>query len=212
MIRILIAEDHAIVREGLKQLIALVPDIVVVDEARTGREALDKALSSDIDVLLLDMYLPQIQGMDVLKRLQNEAHAFAVLVLSMQDEAQFAARALKAGASGYVTKDSAPEVLLAAIRKVAAGGKFIDPALVDEMVFEVGLGETKAPHALLSDREDQVLRMIASGASLNAIAEKMALSAKTISSYKARLMRKLGVTSNAELIRYALDHKLIGDG
>lgn len=211
MIRILIAEDHAIVREGLKQLLALVPDVCVVDEARTGQEALHKALASDIDVLLLDMNLPQLQGMDVLKRLQNEPRTFSVLVLSMQDEAQFAARALKAGASGYVTKDSPPEVLLAGIRKVAAGGKFIDPALVDEMVFEVSLGDSRAPHALLSDREEQVLRMIVSGESLNAIAERMALSAKTISSYKARLMRKLGVSNNAELIRYALDHKLTGD-
>lgn len=208
MIRILIAEDHAIVREGLKQLLAMVPDVTVVDEASTGPDALRKALASDIDVLLLDMYLPQMQGMDVLKRLQSEPRRFAVLVLSMQDEAQFAARALKAGASGYVTKDSPPEILLAAIRKVAAGGRFIDPSLVDEMVFDVGLSDAKAPHLLLSDREDQVLRMIVSGASLNTIADQMSLSAKTISSYKARLMRKLGVNSNAELIRYALDHKL----
>lgn len=206
VIRILIAEDHAIVREGLKKIIALATDMQVVAEAATGIETLEKIRSVDFDLLLLDMFMPQLQGMDVLKRLQERGGAFHVLVLSMQDEAQFAARALKAGASGFLTKDSPPEVLLAAIRRVAAGGRYIDPCLVEDMVFQVSLAEGKPPHERLSDREDQVLRLIVAGRNLNAIADEMALSAKTVSSYKARVMRKLGVSSNAELIKYALEN------
>ncbi|MBB5404378.1 DNA-binding NarL/FixJ family response regulator [Paraburkholderia atlantica] len=208
MIRILIADDHAIVRGGLRQIIATTSDIVVVAEAAQGSEVIDGLRSRAVDLLLLDMTMPGISGVVLIRRVRAEHPSLPVLVLSIHDEAQVASRALRAGATGYLTKDSDPEVLLAAIRKLAEGGRFLDPKLVDAMVFDTQRDDVP-PHKVLSDREFQVLQMLAAGRSINEIAETCTLSAKTISTHKMRLMRKLGLSNNAELIRYAIRHGLI---
>ncbi|MFP3567464.1 response regulator [Paraburkholderia sp. SIMBA_030] len=210
MIKILIADDHAIVRGGLKQIIATTTDIVVAGEAAQGSEVVDKLRVSHVDLLLLDMTMPGISGVDLIRRVRAEQPALPVLVLSIHNEAQVVSRALRAGATGYVTKDSDPEVLLAAIRKLAAGGRFIDPKLVDAIIFETHSGDAP-PHNILSDREFQVLQMLALGKSINDIADTFSLSAKTISTHKMRLMQKLGLSNNAELIRYAIRHGLAAE-
>ncbi|WP_341316109.1 response regulator transcription factor [Paraburkholderia sp. IMGN_8] len=210
MIKILIADDHAIVRGGLKQIIATTTDIVVAGEAAQGSEVVDKLRASHVDLLLLDMTMPGISGVDLIRRVRAEQPALPVLVLSIHNEAQVVSRALRAGATGYVTKDSDPEVLLAAIRKLAAGGRFIDPKLVDAIIFETH-SDDAPPHNILSDREFQVLQMLALGKSINDIADTFSLSAKTISTHKMRLMQKLGLSNNAELIRYAIRHGLAAE-
>ncbi|MCC8404892.1 response regulator transcription factor [Paraburkholderia sp. MMS20-SJTN17] len=208
MIRILIADDHAIVRGGLRQIIATTSDLVVAAEAAQGAEVIDKLRSCAVDLLLLDMTMPGISGVALIRRVRADHPSLPVLVLSIHDEAQVASRALRAGATGYLTKDSDPEVLLGAIRKLAGGGRFIDPKLVDAMVFETQRGDVP-PHEVLSDREFQVLQMLAAGRSINEIAQACALSAKTISTHKMRLMQKLGLSNNAEVIRYAIRHGMI---
>lgn len=208
MIRILIGDDHAIVRSGLKQIIATTADLQVAGEAAQGTEVMAALRDSEYDLLLVDMTMPGLSGVDLIRRVKLERPQLPVLVLSMLNEAQFASRALRAGAAGYVTKDCEPEILLAAIRKVAAGGHFIDPALVDAMVFNTGSADA-APHEILSDREFQVLQLLATGSSLNEIGEKLNISAKTISTHKMRLMQKIGIDSNAALMRYAIRHGLI---
>ncbi|MEX4005019.1 response regulator [Paraburkholderia sp. EG285A] len=208
MIRILIADDHAIVRGGLRQILVTTADIVVTEEAGQGPEVIEKLRTSEIDLLLLDLNMPGLSGIDLIRRVRADRPALPVLVLSIHNEAQVASRALRAGATGYVTKDSDPEVLLAAIRKLADGGRFIDPKLVDAMVFEKYTGDMP-PHEILSNREFQVLQMLASGKSINDIAGTCALSAKTISTHKMRLMQKLGLSNNAEVIRYTIRQGLI---
>ncbi|WP_354683877.1 response regulator transcription factor [Cupriavidus necator] len=205
MIRVLIADDHAIVRSGLKQIIATTTDVVVAAEAADGGAVLEQLRAAEIDLLLLDMTMPGVSGIDLIRRVRAEWPDLAILILSMHNEAQVASRALRAGAWGYVTKDSDPEVLIGAIRKLAAGGKFIDPSLVDAMVFHQR-GQDAPAHELLSDREFQVLQRLAAGQTVNEIAESFSLSAKTISTHKMRLMQKLGLQNNAELIRYAIKH------
>jgi len=210
MIRILVADDHAIVRGGLRQILATTADIVVTAEAGQGSEVIEKLRASEINLLLLDMNMPGIRGIDLIRRVRSDRPTLPILVLSIHNEAQVASRALRAGATGYVTKDSDPEVLLEAIRKLADGGRFIDPKLVDALVFEKHAIDVPS-HEVLSDREFQVLRMLACGTSINDIADAFALSAKTISTHKMRLMQKLGLSSNAEVIRYAIRHGLIGE-
>jgi DNA-binding NarL/FixJ family response regulator len=208
MIHILIADDHAIVRSGLKQIIATTADITVSAEAAKGAQVLGMLRTCRVDLLVLDMTMPGISGIDLIHRVRTERPALPILVLSMHEEGQVVSRALRAGAAGYVTKDSDPEVLLAAIRKVAGGGRFIDPRLVDTIVFDTPVSDA-APHEMLSNREFQVLQMLTAGKSVNEIAEAFALSAKTISTHKMRLMQKLGVGNNADLIRYAIRHGLV---
>ncbi|WP_042303117.1 response regulator [Paraburkholderia kururiensis] len=210
MIHILIADDHAIVRGGLKQIVATTTDIVVAGEAANGAEVVEKLRNCQVDLLLLDMTMPGISGVGLIRRVRTEQPALPILVLSIHNEAQVVSRALRAGATGYVTKDSDPEILLAAVRKLAAGGRFIDPKLVDAIVFDSHTGDAP-PHEVLSDREFQVLQMLASGRSINDIADAFALSAKTISTHKMRLMQKLNLTNNAELIRYAIKHGLVAE-
>ncbi|MBP0625431.1 response regulator [Cupriavidus consociatus] len=205
MIRVLIADDHAIVRSGLKQIVATATDVVVAGEAAEGGAVLEQLRTGEFGLLLLDMTMPGINGIDLIRRVRAEWPGLAILILSMHNEAQVASRALRAGAWGYVTKDSDPEILLGAIRKLAAGGRFIDPALVDAMVFEQR-GTDAPAHDVLSDREFQVFQRIASGQTINEIAEALSLSAKTISTHKMRLMQKLGMQNNAALIRYAIKH------
>jgi len=209
VIRVLVAEDHTIVREGIKQLIGLAKDMQVVGEAANGEQLLDSLRHIRCDVVLLDISMPGVSGLEAIPRIRALHDAPAILMLSMHDEAQMAARALKAGAAGYATKDSDPALLLAAIRRVAGGGRYIDPALAARMVFEVGLTESRPLHTLLSEREFSVFERLAQGANVNDIAQQLALSSKTISTHKARLMQKLKVNSLAELVKYAMEHKLI---
>lgn len=208
MIRIIIADDHAIVRGGLKQIIATTTDIVVVGEATKGQDVLDRLKELQVDLVLLDLAMPDTQGVDLIRSIRTRSPALPILVLSMHNEGQIVARALKAGARGYVTKDSEPEVLIAGIRKIADGGKFMDPALVDVMLFDVTSGVAQ-PRQALSGRELQVLEGISAGQSLGQIAEELHLSPKTVSTHKMRLMEKLSIDNNADLIRYAIRQGLV---
>jgi DNA-binding NarL/FixJ family response regulator len=208
VIRVLVAEDHTIVREGIKQLIGLAKDLEVAGEAANGEQLMEALRHTPCEVVLLDISMPGVNGLEAIPRIRALSEPPAILVLSMHDEAQMAARALKTGAAGYATKDSDPALLLTAIRKVASGGRYIDPELADRMVFEVGLTDERPPHALLSEREFSVFERLVRGDSVNDIAQELALSSKTISTHKARLMQKLGANSVADLVRYALEHKL----
>lgn len=206
MIRILIADDHSIVRRGLRQILATEPDLEVLAEASQGSEVLALLRKHPVDILLTDLSMPGISGLDLIRRVEAEAPEVRVIVLSMHNEPQLVSRALKAGAAGYVTKDSDPAILVAALRKIAAGGRFLDPALVDAMVFSYN-GETP-PQEILSDREYEVLQYLCAGTSLNDISNKLHISAKTVATHKARLMQKLKIENNAELIRYGMQHGL----
>ena len=208
MIRIIIADDHAIVRGGLKQIFAMTSDIVVVSEAAQSSEVLEQWRQIPCELLLLDLTMPGVSGVDLICRLHDEKPDLPILVLSMHNEGQIVTRTLRAGAAGYVTKDSEPEILLAAVRKVAAGGKYIDPSLVESMIFNSG-GSSDLPHDSLSERELQVLKMVAAGGPLGEIAERLHLSPKTVSTHKMRLMQKLGIDNNADLVRYATRHGLV---
>ncbi|RBB32235.1 DNA-binding response regulator [Burkholderia reimsis] len=207
MIRTLIADDHAIVRSGIHQVLATTADIQVVAEAAQGAEVLEMLRSLPVNVVLLDMTMPGLSGIDLIRRVREEHPALPMLILSVHNDPQTVSRALRAGATGYVTKDSDPDVLLAAIRKLARGGRFIDPLLVDAVVFDVAALEPTAED-VLSSRELQVLKRLVTGKTVNEIAAEFSLSAKTISTHKARLMQKLSITNNAELVRYAIRHDL----
>jgi DNA-binding NarL/FixJ family response regulator len=204
LIRILIADDHEIVRDGLKRILAGTADMEVAAEAAGGDEALALVKANDYDVVMVDMSMPGLSGMDLIKRLRIEKPKLRILVLSMHGEQQYAARALKAGASGYLNKDSAAEILVGAIRKIAAGGVHITEAAAASLV-----SAEKAPHEALSDREFEVLRLLVEGLGPTDIGEKLHLSVKTVSTHKTRILEKLRVNSTAELVRYALDNKLI---
>lgn len=208
MTRIIIADDHNIVRQGLRQILALAPDITVVGEAANGQEVLAMIAQLECELLLLDMTMPGLSGVELIKRIKQGERPLSVLVLSMHNEGQLVSRALKAGAVGYITKDSDPETLVAAIRKVARGGKYIDPTLVDEMVFNLGM-DRRMPHERLSDREFQIYQLLVGGKSVTSIAESLCLSSKTISTHKLRLMQKMQLNSIAELTRYAMEHRLV---
>ena len=208
MIRVLIADDHAVVRQGLKQIIEDTPDMRLAGEAADGAEALAKARSEAWDVLVLDLTMPGRGGLDVLKELQAERPEQPVLILSMHAEEQFAVRLLKAGAAGFLNKETAPEELVQAIRKVVEGGKYVSPALAEQLAFEIDPASDRPRHENLSDREFQVLRLIAAGKSVKLIAEELSLSPKTISTYRARVLEKMNLASNADLIRYALQNQL----
>ena len=208
-IRVFIADDHAIVREGLKQILADSRDIVVAGEAENGLDALKLFRKASCHVMLLDISMPDRSGIDVLKQLKKDHPAVAVLMLSMHREDQYAIRSLKAGAAGYVTKQSAPRELVTAIRQVAAGQKYVSAALAQELASQVGDDHEGAPHDSLSDREYQTLTMIASGKTVSAIAQELSLSVKTISEYRARLLVKMKLKNSAELTHYAIKNQLI---
>ena len=209
MIRVLIVDDHAIVRRGLRQIVAETGDIVVNGEAETGSQAIKTARQEDFDVMLLDISLPDKNGIEVLKQIKKEQPKLAVLMLSMHGEREFAVRALKAGASGYLTKQSAPAQLVTAIRHVAAGKKYVSPALAEELANAMGVDIEKPLHETLSDREFQTLRLIASGKTLSGISAELCLSPKTISVYRSRLLEKLKLLNNSELTRYAIKNRLV---
>ncbi len=209
MVRVLLCDDHPILREGLKKILLQQSDIKIVEEAGSGAELLEKSASSRFDVIILDITLPDMNGLDVLKSLQASGGKPAVLVLSMHPEEQYATRALKAGASGYLQKESAPAELMTAVRKIARGGRYVTPSLAEKLALDlVGPGEHE-PHEILSDREYQVLTLIASGKGIKEIALELSLSAPTIATYRSRVMTKLGLASTVDLVRYALAHKLV---
>jgi DNA-binding NarL/FixJ family response regulator len=209
MIRVLIADDHAVVREGLKQIISEAPELTVAGEAADGAEALDKSRSLDYDVLVLDISMPGLTGLDIVKEVRAARPELPVLILSMHPEEQFAVRLLKAGAAGYLSKESAPDELVNAIRKVVNGGKYVSPELAEKLAFDLEAGSSKLPHETLSDREFQVLRMLAGGKTVKEIAEQLSLSVKTVSTYRTRLLGKMNLKTNAELIHYAIRHHLV---
>lgn len=208
MIRILIVDDHAILRAGLKQILAASSDVNVSDEAADGHQALAKLAVSHYDVVLLDLSMPGLGGIDLIKRIRQDHRDVRILVLSMHKEDQFAIRALRAGAAGYLTKESAPELLVSAIHKIATGGRFITPELAEKLAHELDESAPKPLHEQLSDREYQVLRMLTAGKSVNEVARELSLSAKTVSTHKLRIMQKLRIDSNADLVRYCIDHRL----
>ena len=208
MIRILVADDHPIVRKGLKQIIEETSDIIVEDEAGDGYEVLEKIQKNNFDIVLLDISMPGKNGLDVLKQIKTIKSNLHVLILSMHPEEQYAIRVLKAGASGYLTKESAPEELVKAIRKVANRGKYVSSSLAEKLVFDLSTGN-KMAHETLSDREFQVMCMIASGKTVSEVADELSLSVKTVSTYRARILDKMRLKNNAELTRYAFDNNLI---
>lgn len=209
MIRVMIADDHAIVRQGLKQILSETNDISVAGEAETGFEAIMIARQQAFDVMLLDISLPDRNGIEVLKQIKKDQPNFTILMLSMHNESEFAIRAIKAGAAGYLSKQSAPMQLVTAIRQVAAGRKYITSALAQELANAITSDTEQPLHNTLSDREYQTLCLIAAGKSLSEISTNMCLSPKTVSVYRARLMEKLKLTNNSELVRYAIKHKLV---
>ncbi|MDO9006793.1 MAG: response regulator transcription factor [Thiobacillus sp.] len=208
MIRILIGDDHAIVRQGLRQVLALMPELEVVGEAKNGWEVIEQVRAASPNLLLLDMNMPGPSGVELIKRVREEAPRLPILVLSMHGESQIAGRAIKAGAAGYLTKDSEPETLIHAIRQVASGAHYIEPAVAERLLFQPSPKDTAEPHTALSDREYQVFLMLVQGRGVMEIAEALHLSAKTVSTHKARLLKKMGLDNLSDLVRYALKHDL----
>lgn len=209
MIRVLVADDHAVVRRGVLQILDEAPDMVAAGEASTGRQVLREVHKHDYDVLVLDIAMPDGSGLEVLRQLQTLEPKLRVLILSMYPEKQYAVRALKAGAAGYLTKESAPDELVVAIRRVAQGGKYITQSLTEELVAELAGKAEKLLHETLSDREYQVMTLLATGKSVTDIATELSLSVKTISTYRARILDKLNLRNTAEIIRYAFEHGLV---
>jgi DNA-binding NarL/FixJ family response regulator len=209
MIRILLVDDHALMREGLKQLFALVSDIKVVAEASSGSDALEALSRVEADVILLDMSMPGVSGPNLISLLRLQENCPPLLVLSAHSELQIARRAFSAGAAGYLNKDNDPKTLIAAVMRVANGGRFIDPRLAEQMAFEPEKTHRDLLHESLSEREFEIFSMLARGRSVNDIANELVISNKTVSTHKARLMQKMNFLNNAQLVRYAVDHRLI---
>lgn len=208
MIKVLVADDHAIVRQGLKLILSEEFDSLVLGEACNGRELLRLVEQDAWDIVVLDITLSDRNGLDILKDLKLQHPKLPVLILSMHSEDQFAVRSLKAGASGYMTKENVPEELVKAIKKVLGGGRYVSATLAEKLAFELD-GQDRPPHETLSDREYQVLRMIASGRTVTEIAEELMLSVKTISTYRTRVLEKLRMKNNAELTHYAIKNSLV---
>ena len=209
MIEILIADDHAIVREGLKQIVAETADIVVADEATSGHEVLEKVLKNEYDVVILDISMPGRGGVDILKQMRGQKPHLPILILSMHPEEHYAVRVLKAGAAGYLTKESAPDELLTAIRRVSSGRKYVSPSLAEQLAFDLERDAEKPRHETLSDREYQVMCLIGSGKRVQEIAEQLCLSVKTVRTYRSRILEKMKIKNNAELMHYAIKHGLV---
>ena len=209
MIRILVADDHTVVREGVKQILAGLDDIVVEDEAENGHETLDKVLKGTCDMVLLDISMPGRSGLEILEDILTLRPKFPVLILSMHPEEQYAVRALRAGAAGYLTKASAAQELIGAVRKVARGGKYVTASLAEKLAVELDSKAGRMPHEKLSNREYQVMMMLDRGKSVGEIAVELCLSVKTVSTYRIRVMEKMGMKKNAELTFYAMNNRLL---
>jgi two-component system, NarL family, invasion response regulator UvrY len=209
VIRVLVADDHAIVRRGLRELLGETPDVEVAAEAATSSEALECVRRQPLDVVVLDLSLPGRGGLDLLADIKAERAELPVLILTVHPEDQYAVRALKAGASGYITKESAPEVLVDAVRRAAAGGRYVSPTLAEKLALYLDGARRCEPHEALSDREFQVFRLLAGGRTVGQIAEELSLSVKTVSTYRSRVLEKMGLRTNAELTQYAFRNNLV---
>lgn len=209
MIRVLVADDHAIVRKGLGQIISETSDLEVADEAANGAEVISLVMDGEYDAVVLDINMPGMDGLDALKQLQSIKPDIPVLVLSMHAEDEYALRVLKAGASGYLNKESAPEELVAAIRKISSGGKYMSSEVAECLLTHLNSGGIGPLHANLSDREFQVLCLLSSGKTVSQIADQLSLSVKTISTYRARILDKMQMKNNAELTHYAIKNNLV---
>ena len=209
MIKVIITDDHPIVRQGIKQVLEDCSDIKVMDEAREGNELIKKIIENDYDVILLDISLPGRNGLDLLKEIKSLKPNLYVLMLSMHPEEQYAIRALKLGASGYLTKSSITDELISAIRKAAQGKKYITPSLAEKLAFNIDIDSDKPLHFSLSDRELEVMCLLAQGKTLSEIANELSLSSKTISTYRERILEKMGIKNTAEIIRYAIKNNLV---
>ncbi|MEK8079454.1 response regulator transcription factor [Pseudomonas sp. XK-1] len=209
MIRLLVADDHGIMRAGLKNLFDIISDIEVVGEAENSDQVINSVKLGGFDVILLDLTMPGMNGIDLIKAVREHAPSLPILVLSMHDEPPIVRRALKAGANGYITKETNdPSRLLMAIRTVATGGNYIDPKMAERLAFDTN-SHSQPPHEKLSDREFEIFKLLAQGMSVMQIADILFISNKTVSSHKARLMRKMDLGTNTELVRYALDHHML---
>jgi len=208
MIRIIVADDHPVVRRGIGQIVAAAGDMRVADEAANGRELLDRARTVDHDLVLLDLSMPEMIGLDLLKQLKRERPKIPIVILTVSSENQFAIRALKAGAAGYLTKDTAATELVGALRKVATGGRYLSTSMAERLAGHLTADTDRPPHEKLSDREYQVLRMIAAGKSTRRISTELSLSVKTIGTYRARIFEKMQMKSPAELAAYAVRNRL----
>jgi DNA-binding NarL/FixJ family response regulator len=211
MIRVLLADDHHVVRAGLRELLAGIDDITVAGEATNGHEVLERIRAADYEVAVLDMSMPGRAGIELIKLVKSEKPRVKILILSMHSEQQYAVRALRAGASGYLTKEAAPDELIAAIRRIASGGAYVTSETAERLALDAGRDADAPPHTLLSDREFQVFRMLASGEPVGRVAQRLSLSVKTVSTHKTRIMEKMGLANPAELVRYALEHRLLDD-
>lgn len=209
MINILIADDHSIVRAGLKQILSDCTDMTVVAEAANGSEVLDKVRKNNYSLVIMDISMPDKSGLDVLKEIRNERPKLPVLILSMYPEDRYATRVLRAGADGYMTKESAPEELVNAIRTISKGKKYVSRSLAEKLASTLDIRDERPPHETLSDREYQVLCLIASGKTPGEIADELFLSVKTISTYRTRILEKMNLKNNSELIAYAINNQLI---
>lgn len=209
MIKVLMVDDHRMVREGIKRIIEDTTDIEIVAEAASGEEALQVIDNIIVDVILLDISMPGKNGIQTLKEIKKKASTLKVLMLSMHAEEQYAMRAIKAGASGYLTKDSAPDKLVTAIRKIKQGRKHISPEVAELLITDIYHEEDKDLHSLLSDREFEILKFIIKGASLKTIALNLSISDKTVSTYRSRLLKKLNLTNTADLIKYGISQNLL---
>jgi DNA-binding NarL/FixJ family response regulator len=209
MTRVLVVDDHPVVREGLKRIIAEGSDLSVVGEASDGEEALNALRNHPCDIVLLDISLPKKSGLEVLKQLKGEMPRLPVLILSMHSEDEYAVRMLRAGASGYLTKENTPANLVTAIRKVIRGGRYVSATLAEKLAFDLHSDADRPAHELLSDREYQILTMLSSGKTVSEIAAELSLSVKTISTYRVRVLEKLHLKNNAELTRYAIKQGLV---
>jgi DNA-binding NarL/FixJ family response regulator len=208
MIKIFIADDHALIREGLKNILQEQSDISIVGESRTASETIDRVAKSECDILVLDLGLPDRPGLDVLKEVKRARPHLCVLVLSMLPEESFALRTLKAGADGYLSKDSAATELVVALRRIAGGRKYLSPEISQNLLQKLRGDESTLPHDLLSDREFQILRLIGAGVSTTQIAEELNLSASTVNTHRAHILEKMQMSTNAELMRYVIENKL----
>ncbi|HPG41125.1 MAG TPA: response regulator transcription factor [bacterium] len=209
MLKLLVADDHAIVRRGLIQIISEAGGILVVGEAGRASEVYEILAKTPVDILLLDINLPGINGLEILKQVRNDYPDISVLILTMFPEEQFAFRAFKGGASGYLTKESAPEELIRALQKISSGGKYLSASLAEKLACYIGTKDNSLPHQTLSDREFQVMKMLAASKTVSEIAQELHLSVKTISTYRARILQKMRMNKNADITQYAITNKLL---
>lgn len=209
MITVLIADDHAVVREGIKRMLGDTPDIQVAAEAENGREVMEKLKANRVDIAILDVSMPETNVVELLQEIKERYPKLPVLILSMLPEDQYGIRMLKVGANGYLNKASAADQLISAIRKVAAGGRYVSTELAEKLAFELGSGDARQLHELLSDREYQVLCLIGAGKQIKEIADELSLNVRTVSTYRNRILIKMGMNNNAELMRYVIRNQLI---